>query len=489
MIDFLTFDGQTIHVGSGAKKFPKYFDIDSMSLLLGKNGSGKTHLLLTLAEILTAGAPAGDQGNWQKTDFFDRLSQRDARNPPEGLGVIYYTPLPYRRAIEPHPHFINASTISGKKLRTGMLEQYTRIAKSLGEKTQLVARLSYRRDLFERVIAPQLLTLPGSLTHSRAEMQRQYLLARQRDEQPNSNTPEMQQFAATVENWFIDILRQKGGSAYVKCVLATLEKMSKSIRHRHLVVLSFLLSNHLFNWDEAPTLPVERKIDGLIVRFTELLSNSHNLLTSHARHSTIDTSIRQGIEFVIDDSQHLLAITNSESAVELSWTNLSSGLMSLMEQFSRIDIALDRLKAKKMQSVLVLIDEGDTYLHMDWQRQFVERLNAFLAEAKNRCQFDCVQVVLATHSPIISGDFPSSMVQRLGDNLSTDIKTFGNSMDALVLEAFDTPSIGSYAALKVQALHKSVMAGNLSQEEKNLIEEIGDAGLRRAVLNNVRAGS
>jgi len=486
MIDYLRFDNQTINVGSGAHKFPNYFDIDSMSLLVGKNGSGKTHLLLTLAEILTAGAPAGDQGHWQITDYFGRETSWDATFPPEDLGVIYYTPLPYRRVIEPHSHFINASAISGKQLRTGMLEQYTRIAHSLGEKTKLMASLSYRRDFFERVIAPQLLRLSGSLNHERLEMQRQYLSARQHSGHSNIKTPEMRQFTTGIEDWFIDILRQHGGEAYVNCALATLEKILRPIRHRHSVILSFLLLYQLFDWDRTSTDPIQREIDDVSARFIKLLTASRDLLSHHPRYSQIDTGIRRGVEFVIEDSQHLMGITNSKSSFELSWTNLSSGLMSLMEQFARIDIALDRLKAKKMQSVLILIDEGDTYLHMDWQRQFVGRLNAFLAKAKKRCQFDCVQVVLATHSPIISGDFPSSMVQRLGDNLPLDVKTFGNSMDALVLETFDTPSIGSYAACKVQALHKSVMAGKLSTEEKNLIDEIGDVGLRRAVLDNIK---
>lgn len=141
-----------------------------------------------------------------------------------------------------------------------------------------------------------------------------------------------------------------------------------------------------------------------------------------------------------------------------------------------------------MNSVLVLIDEGDSYLHLDWQRQYVEKLDKFLAAAKSRYGFKVVQAIIATHSPIISGDFPTPLVQRLGDEMAQGIKTFGSSLDALVLETFGTPSIGSKAAHQIRRLRKAVLAGELSQADQTLIEEIGDERLKRAVLAEPRNG-
>jgi hypothetical protein len=64
IIDYVEIDGQRTNIGAGSTSFPGYFDIDSMGLLLGKNGAGKTRLLLNIAEVLTRGAPYKDQGHW-----------------------------------------------------------------------------------------------------------------------------------------------------------------------------------------------------------------------------------------------------------------------------------------------------------------------------------------------------------------------------------------------------------------------------------------
>jgi hypothetical protein len=83
IIDYVEIDGQRANIGAGLTNFPSYFDIDSMGLLLGRNGAGKTRLLLNVAEVLTRGAPYSGQGHWTgRTSRRGKAIYSDAKDPP-----------------------------------------------------------------------------------------------------------------------------------------------------------------------------------------------------------------------------------------------------------------------------------------------------------------------------------------------------------------------------------------------------------------------
>ena len=456
-----------------------------MSLMLGKNGSGKTRLLQVLAEVLTAGSSLRDQGHWQ---VFERRSehgagipiQGDTKTPPPNFGVIYFTPLRYQRAMASHRRFVNASKLSSIKLKESMLVNFATVAQSLGVATELTASLSYHPSIFERLILPTLLEMRGRiLDPALDEEMKNYAAARANGW--SSETDFMaKSFAGRLRAWMESKLDHRHGELYRIAAFATLEDLGRALKDRLHVTMFVLSTLELVSFDISDCDP--RSDPGPADQFQQALVSALSIATTSSLEPIRHSSSRVGVQFIVDRAERLQDVEDSRSSFHLSWENLSSGLLSLVDQFARLDVALARLASRSVNSVLVLIDEGDSYLHLDWQRQYVEKLDQFLAAAKSRYGFEVVQAIIATHSPLISGDFPSPFVQRLGDEMAQEVKTFGSSLDALVLDTFGTPSIGSKAARQVRRLRQAVLASALTPTDRNLIEEIGDERLKRAVL-------
>lgn len=296
---------------------------------------------------------------------------------------------------------------------------------------------------------------------------------------------ELNEFAYSVERLIIHIIESSGHELIV--MLGCLEHSSKALNQRSRATQAFLQFIGIANFNPQKKENSAYRAFDEIEKFKRLISTTDNFLAVSrvgGVHS-IDSPEQVGYEVEIDYNDSPRQIGSKVGAFEIAWDNLSSGMLSLVEQFTRLELGLEKLRRRGLTAALVLIDEGDAYLHMDWQRQYIFHLDHFLGRIKRDFCFDALQVLLATHSPIISGDFPSSMVHRLAPRAQTGAKTFGNSLDALVLETFGTPSIGVFAAHKIKDLREKFIAGKLEPVDRALINEIGDEGLRRAITSSV----
>ncbi|WP_338680957.1 hypothetical protein OPV09_07060 [Janthinobacterium sp. TB1-E2] len=483
MIEYVHIDGHRAKLAN--QKFPRYFSVDSIAVLIGANGSGKTRLLINVAEALTAGTQIGGQGHWRGWDQHGQPTGDDTRNPPPGQGVVYYTPLPYRRAISPHRHFFDASGFGGHLSRSRSYRQYRFVTERLEVEARLMARMSYRNDVFQRLIVPRMLEPDCQLIDPVMDARRLELVKGQTLSLGDiSYTADLGSFANSIESWILHLLENSEHEPVV--LLATLEHSAKTLKQRPHAIRAFLefigiaTFNPIRDQDSSQAF---QKLEG----FRKLVSTTASFYRASLSKGLNPIASREqiGYEMELDYEGAPRRLGSSVGAFEIGWENLSSGLLSLVEQFTRLELGLERLRKRGLTSVLVLIDEGDAYLHMDWQRQYVLHLNAFLERIKRDLRYDSLQVLLATHSPIISGDFPSPMVQLLGQDRHHEFKTFGSSLDALVLDTFGTASIGEFAARKIKELRKNFVEGKLEPSDYALIDEIGDEGLRRAILSSM----
>lgn len=183
---------------------------------------------------------------------------------------------------------------------------------------------------------------------------------------------------------------------------------------------------------------------------------------------------------------------------EFSWA-LSSGEISRIELYSRLYnvVKSDKwqkgefnLIYKKENSILLLIDEADMLLHPEWQRTFIsDILKIFPKIFKD--QF--INVIIATHSPIMLSDIPRQNVlfltskQDHNSNLGIGIDeqgcdTFAANIFQLFREAFfigDT-GIGAYAEEKLKEIVSLIHSKNDNNEAliKKYISAVGDSFLR-----------
>jgi energy-coupling factor transporter ATP-binding protein EcfA2 len=503
MIDFLHIDGERIEIGQGARAHPTFFGIDSINLLLGRNGSGKTRQLTTLAEILTSGTGVGDQGYWAGSNLRGEAIGADARHPPPQLGVAYYSPLPFRRRIAPAKMLVDASTLAVREVETSKFELFRTVAHRLGVETRLVGAVTYRKDLVEKLVTPFLLESTDEMTDTSLELHRRHLsagrkklqelLSHQRRavtesigiekeiEVARSKIEAEQRFFSIQLLEYVRFRLQHAGTNLELPAFATLQRLARTPNHRVWVIREFLSKFGIITLSPQSERERVRPRRNFIHDLEPLLGNTVRLLDQIAPSVSIDDEIAFGVEFEIYDGLFTDDLL-SKSVIEMRWENLSSGLLALVEQFARLDIAVRKLRARGATSILLLIDEGDAFLHLEWQRRYVKELDVFLTSLKSERGISCLQATLATHSPVIAGDFPSALVRNLDINLQ-QVRTFGMSVDSLIMRAFDSASIGAHAADKIGRLHRAALTGTLTDADLALIAEIGDDGIRRAILN------
>lgn len=287
MLDYVVIDGQRASIGENAHLFPGYFEIDSISLMLGKNGSGKTRLLQALAEVLTVGSPLIDQGYWQVRDprssGGEGVSFRgDIRKPPPDIGVVYFSPLRYQRAMSSHRRFVNASDLRPKTLKASMLSNFENVAQSLGVSTELTASLSYHSSIFERLIVPTLLEMQGRILEPTLDEEMKKLAA-DRANGARSETDYMaKSFASRLKAWMESNLDSRRGHLFRIAAFATLEDFGNELKNRLRATTSILSTLELVSFDHIDS---DRQFDpGLTNRFQQALSSALSIAKKSDLH-------------------------------------------------------------------------------------------------------------------------------------------------------------------------------------------------------------
>lgn len=99
-------------------------------------------------------------------------------------------------------------------------------------------------------------------------------------------------------------------------------------------------------------------------------------------------------------------IPNLTQFISFDWHNFSSGEKMFVDLFSRIYGVKEKLMGVN-QPILLLIDEGEMGFHPKWQIKFVSTLRSFVNEFLFGFN---LEIILATHSPLVLSDFPSKRV-------------------------------------------------------------------------------
>jgi len=114
-------------------------------------------------------------------------------------------------------------------------------------------------------------------------------------------------------------------------------------------------------------------------------------------------------------------------------SQMSSGqksLFALVSDLARRLCILNPNKPKPLEgNGIVLIDEIDLHLHPSWQRKVVPQLQK---------TFPKIQFVVTTHSPFVLQNVPSESIFVLDDGKISDKKYYalGRDIDAVIFEAF-----------------------------------------------------
>lgn len=170
--------------------------------------------------------------------------------------------------------------------------------------------------------------------------------------------------------------------------------------------------------------------------------------------------------------------------LQFEFGGMSSGEMSYLTMFGRIDQIIGSTRACA-SNVLIFLDEVETTLHPEWQRQMVMNLIWYIEN------FTCglrVHFVIASHSPLILSDIPRGNVCLLSasesdekDGVRDDSQTFGANVFDLYGRTFgmDDGAWGRFAQRKIDDLLDKVnKKQRLDKRDLKVIGLIGDPFLR-----------
>jgi len=457
----------------GIDRLGRLFEIDSVSLVLGKNGSGKTRLLTTLANAV--GSPQDDAVQFY---FKDTPNGNYEPSAPysETLCAVYYSALPYRRKLSRRSGVLDASPNNKAFADDQRLEKLGDVAKALGVETRLTGFFGYTGTVFRSVLIPELRSaheiLVSPLDSAVHDLNR--LLA----DVSTDGTKGYRDFDGKreaaykkIESILTDEIDVRLGDYDRSLFLVALEYMhlQGDRYNKNAATIAFLNHIGLTNNHSEPS---------AFQDLEEIVESTRTVLDNYANPQDFNWRNRAH-KFQIDGIAQSAAIKSHKTPIKIEWSDLSSGLQALVEQFSLIDEAVGKAAEQGRFSILLLIDEGDAYLHLDWQRRYFSLLNKFLGELKRKYRLHSLQLIMATHSPLLAADIPGELITNLENGQA--INSFAAPLEEIIAGSFGSSSLGEFAAEKINEIYKRILSSNLTDADRHVVEVIGDVAIKSAL--------
>lgn len=190
--------------------------------------------------------------------------------------------------------------------------------------------------------------------------------------------------------------------------------------------------------------------------------------------------------------------------LKFSWRNLSTGENALLNIYSRFYSLCDKVRigGQLQKHLIILIDEGDTYLHPSWQKKLLFNLLEFLPVIfSNGTDQRTIQIILTTNSPIPASDFLNHntiFFQKVGsrdtgyktivkDSLNEQKTTFAANIHTLLSDSFfiNDGLRGEFANYKINAvidLLTNISNPNIAKSEiLTFINQIGEPLIKNSL--------
>lgn len=158
------------------------------------------------------------------------------------------------------------------------------------------------------------------------------------------------------------------------------------------------------------------------------------------------------------------------------WPNLSTGEKAYLNLFSRIHYGLfEKInieeKFNEVNLLYILIDEGSTGFHPQWQKEFLKRLILYT----NQINPIKKHFIITSHSPYLLSDLQIEDVVSIGesDDYRFTIKnTFGANIHELLADKFylENTFMGDFAREKIEEIGKELINEDIKPSKERLDE-------------------
>lgn len=163
---------------------------------------------------------------------------------------------------------------------------------------------------------------------------------------------------------------------------------------------------------------------------------------------------------------------------DLGFSKFSSGEAAITHQLASISRAIHQLEKKGSKNFIIFIDEGDLLLHLKWQRQYLSVIDDRLSTIRDKLSLKSVQVIIATHSPLLASDVIRESITRLGKS-TAQTSSFAAPLQRIVNYSFGTPAIGAIAEATIDKLQSK---NKLDSTDELIVNEIDDDFVRQFLL-------
>lgn len=244
---------------------------------------------------------------------------------------------------------------------------------------------------------------------------------------------------------------------------------------------------------ESLNLDILKEFLNLQKRNTTTLRESRWYKQIFEFHKNYDKLRKIKLDDIIDDSyiefnewfvkQYEIIDTIYGRMFKIIPPSMSSGEMAMINIFATVYRAL---KERTSESIMLILDEIDAFLHPEWQQKIMTYLTRWINESKEFSNRK-VQLIIATHSPIILSDFLRNNIIYLKkpfEVVQNDNYTFGAGVGNLFYDSFfmEQGSIGNIARDKIQWVIDKRNESAFRNEEKEkivcILNNIGDKFLR-----------
>jgi hypothetical protein len=142
--------------------------------------------------------------------------------------------------------------------------------------------------------------------------------------------------------------------------------------------------------------------------------------------------------------KEILGITDfkSEALINYSITPFSSGEEAILYQLSEFH---ETINISEKDNIIISIDEGELYLHPEWQRKYINTLYHFFQHYGNKFNKE-IQIIVTSHSPFIVSDIPKYNLIFLtkDDNGNCKVSKSENHLPTLGGNIFELFNDGFY---------------------------------------------
>ena len=210
--------------------------------------------------------------------------------------------------------------------------------------------------------------------------------------------------------------------------------------------------------------------------FIEILGESGSGST-RLRKFHIEISVNTPRLLKADVDKRIIEAAHKNGLIKIGFDSMSSGQAAIMHQMINISQSIQSLVKQKRKEVLIFIDEGDLLLHLSWQREYISLLDKRLGILKKKNKIESLQVVIASHSPLLASDILRDSITRLDEG--NKLPSFGAPIQQIVNYSFGTPSIGVVAQNTIRELKEK---DQYSDRDIELINQIDDDFIRQLLL-------